>query len=99
MPEISFVKGNYTTGAYATPVPGEIDTADNSYTDDTVVVAMVGDINANGIINIIDLAIIARYYGTAIGTPYNPNAYINDDRIIDILDLAICGKNYGKTDP
>lgn len=39
-----FAKGNYTISAYAEPVPGETDTADNNFTDGWIIVAMVGDI-------------------------------------------------------
>ena len=34
-----FVKGNYTISAYAWPVPGETDTADNTFIDGTVQIA------------------------------------------------------------
>jgi parallel beta-helix repeat protein len=39
-----FAKGNYTISAYAEPVPGETDTADNNCTGGWILVAMVGDL-------------------------------------------------------
>jgi len=39
-----FAKGSYTISAYAWPVPGEIDTTDNTYIGGTVFVAMPCDI-------------------------------------------------------
>ena len=36
--------GNYTISAYALPVPGETDTADNSLTDGLVLITKVGDL-------------------------------------------------------
>jgi len=33
--------------AYAWPVPGETDTADNTFTDGTVHVGLIGDVNGD----------------------------------------------------
>ena len=56
-------KGNYTIKAEATPVPYEIDLDDNSYTDGTVRVNMVGDLNGDGKVSITDIVIIALRFG------------------------------------
>jgi peptide/nickel transport system substrate-binding protein len=95
-----FAKGNYTISAYAWPIPGETDTADNRLVDGVVTVALVGDVNADGIVDIADIYSIALSYGTTIGTPqYKPNLDINDDGIIDIADIYTAALHYGETSP
>ncbi len=96
----NFPKGNYTISAYASPVPSEPDTADNTLLDGWVFVATPGDVNADGTVNILDIALIARAFGSSLGNPsYDPNCDINCDGTINILDIAAAAKNFGKTDP
>jgi len=57
-----------------------------------------GDMNSDGKVTIIDLAIVARAYGTRPGDPYwNELADLNNDKIINILDLIPVARNYGRT--
>jgi hypothetical protein len=95
-----FVKGNYTISAVADTVLGETDIADNNFTAHArVVVAIVGDVNADGIVDIEDIYLIALHYGTMPGQPdYVPNLDINDDGIIDIADIYIAQLHYGEID-
>ncbi len=63
-----FAKGNYTITAYADPVSGETDTADNNFTDGWVIVAMAGDITGpeawpDGKWDIRDIALVAKHFG------------------------------------
>jgi hypothetical protein len=101
----SFAKGNYTIWAYAWPVPGETDTADNTFVDGWVFVAMVGDITGpdgwpDGKVDIRDVAKVSRIYGTLPGMPgWDPNCDINNDQKVDIKDVAAVSKQYGKIDP
>ncbi len=104
-----FAKGNYTIAAYVHLVLGETDTTDNNYTNGWVFVALVGDINADGIVDIEDIYSIALAYGSYgpnveyPGSPahpkYDPNLDINNDEIIDIEDIYIAALHYGETDP
>jgi hypothetical protein len=58
--------------------------------------SLVGDINGDGVVSIMDLAIVAVAYGSYQGHPnYNIDYDLNGDGIIDILDLSIIGRNYG----
>lgn len=58
-----------------------------------------GDLNSDGIVNIIDLVIVAKAYGCRPGdTNWNPIADVNGDEIINILDLIPIARNYGRTD-
>jgi hypothetical protein len=87
-----FAKSNYTISAYATPVVGEIDTTDNSLTDGMVMVVTPGDMNCDGIVDLLDAAgVSAHWYpGPPIGPlGYDPNFDIDDDGSVGILDAAI----------
>ena len=100
-----FAKGNYVMGAYAWPVPGETNTANNNCTGGWVVVTMVGDVTGpsgvpDGQVDIRDVHYVAVCYGTNSTSPnWNPNADINNDGQVDIRDVHIAALNYGKTDP
>ena len=61
---------------------------------------MAGDIDANGRVEIKDLALMAKGYGAMYPNPrYNADCDIDDNGKIEIKDLALAAKNYGKTDP
>jgi hypothetical protein len=95
-----FAKGNYTIWAYAWPVQGETDTADNTLTDGSVIVAMVGDVNGDGYINIKDIVLVSAIFGSQKGWPdYNPNYDVNGDGYINIKDIVLVSANFGATDP
>jgi hypothetical protein len=100
-----FAKGNYTISAYAEPVPGETDPADNNFTSGLVTVAMVGDVNGpngrpDGRVDIRDVSAVARLFGVNYPDPqYNPNCDINGDGKIDMKDVSITARNFGRTDP
>jgi len=93
-------KGNYTIKAEATPVPGETDTLDNTYDDGWVVIALVGDINADGVVDITDIYLIALAFGAMPPDPrYDPNLDIVYDEIIDVSDVYTAAMHFGETDP
>jgi parallel beta-helix repeat protein len=93
-----FAKGNYSIDAEAESVPGETDTADNTLLDGWIFVAMPGDINADGIMDIFDIATVALAFGS---TPSDPNwnsiADINNDNIVDIFDIVVVALHFGET--
>jgi len=95
-----FAKGNYVISAYATPVPSETDTTDNTFTDGTIYVGTPGDINGDKIVDIFDAVLLAAAAGSTPGSPnWNPNADINADFIIDVFDAVILAAHAGQTDP
>jgi predicted secreted protein len=94
-----FAKGNYTIAAYAQPVSGETDTADNTLADGVVYVGIPGDVDGNGKVEIKDILLLAKAYGTnPQSLNWNPNLDVNGDDKVDIKDILIAAKNYGKTD-
>jgi hypothetical protein len=99
-----FAKGNYTISAYAWPVPGETDTADNTLADGWIIVSMVGDITGSngwpdGKCDMRDVRAVAKLFGINYPDPrYDPNCDINDDGKIDMKDVRAVAKEFGKTD-
>ncbi len=59
---------------------------------------LAGDVNLDGVVNIIDISIIAAAYQTTPGTPHwVPHADIDGDGVVNIIDIAIAAAMYGKT--
>ncbi len=81
-------KGNYTIKALITPLPGETDTLDNTYTDGWVIVMLCGDLDFDGDIDDDDLWIFSsafiEYWKT--GTK-DPLCDFDDDCDIDCDDM------------
>jgi hypothetical protein len=89
------VYGNYNVSAYAWPVPGETNTANNNCTGGLVTVSIPGDINGNFNVNLSDLVLFAKAYNTRPGdAKWNSNADINGDGTVGLPDLVIMARHY-----
>ena len=87
---------SYTIKAVAIPVPGEIDTADNILIDGTVKVKLLGDVNGDGIVNIKDIGICCKAFGSTPSDPrWDPRADLTGDSLVDIFDLVTIAVNFG----
>jgi parallel beta-helix repeat protein len=63
-----------------------------------VYVPVLGDLNHDGIVNILDAVRIASVFGCYPGHPlWNSDADLNQDGIVNILDIIILAGNFGKT--
>ena len=97
----SFAYGNYTISAVADTVPGETDTADNTYTNGIIMITIPGDINGDRTVDIYDAGQISAHWHSPpfpdgpLG--YDPYADINNDGKINILDVAILNVNWHKS--
>ena len=91
---------NYTISAQASLLPGpppETDTADNTFTNGIVKVKMVGDLDGNGVINIKDIGIIGKAFGSRPGDPnWLPIADVYEDGKINIKDIGVVAKHFGE---
>jgi len=57
-----------------------------------------GDLNEDGIINVLDLLKIAYVFGAREGDPnYDPSLDLNKDGVINVLDLLKIASVYGQT--
>jgi hypothetical protein len=95
-----YAKGNYTMWAYAEPVQGETETADNTFVDGIVYVGVSGDINGDGTVDIFDAIILSTAFGSKPNQPnWNPNADLDNSGEIDIFDAIILSTHFGETNP
>lgn len=93
-------KSSHAISVYAWPVEGEANTANNYMYDGTIKVSVIGDINGDGKVDIKDLVLVIKAYGTILGKPrWNPNADINSDWKVDVKDLVLVINHYGQIDP
>lgn len=57
------------------------------------IVPVPGDVNGDGVVNCLDLALIKASFGTKVGQPgFNPAADVNHDGVVNILDLSFVAK-------
>ena len=97
---IGFSYSNYTISAVADTVLGETDTADNIYTDGTVLVTIPGDVNGDRTVDIFDIGTVSAHWypGPPMGPlGYDANADINDDGAVDIFDVGIASAHWGQS--
>jgi len=95
-----FAYGNYTISAVADTVPGEIDTEDNTFIDGWVYVGIPGDINADGIVEMMDFYYASLAFGSTSTSPnWNPNTDVNADGIVEMMDFFIISQHFGEHYP
>ena len=59
---------------------------------------LISDLNNDGVVNIQDIFIVAKAFGTKEGHEnYNPIADLDGNKEINIIDLYEVAKDYGKT--
>jgi hypothetical protein len=69
-----------------------------SYAQDTDLDTLrAADVNADGVINILDLTLIATHFGETPLGDKSPNPDVNGDGIVNILDLTLVASHFGKT--
>ncbi len=60
--------------------------------------SLVGDVNSDGQVDIVDLSLVGVAFARFKGEPqYNPDADLNSDEIIDVIDVSLVSMNYGET--
>jgi len=93
-----FAKGRYTISANASQVGGETDTADNTFVDGKVKVTILGDVQGDGKVDIMDLLEMGKAFGSnSSKSNWNPYCDFNNDNKVDTIDLFDLGENYGQT--
>jgi parallel beta-helix repeat protein len=108
-----FAKGNYTIGAYAWPVEGETDIADNNVS--AIISVYIGvpcDVSGpilgvpDGVCNMRDIGYMCSKFGTTPSSPnWDPNADVTGpvpkvpDNVVNMRDIGEACRNFGKKDP
>jgi hypothetical protein len=60
--------------------------------------ALTTDINDDGIVNILDITIVASLFGTTQGEPlYNEAADLDKNGQVNIIDMSMVAKDFGRT--
>lgn len=68
------------------------------YTQDAALDTLkASDINADGVVNILDLTLVAAHFGTTPTADQTPNPDVNGDGSVNILDLTLVASHLGKT--
>lgn len=106
-----FVKSDGTTLALSPPLSpgdsytlafpscGQIDyfSFEHLWVSGMVNVLLRGEVNGDGKVNIIDLALVGAAFGSdPLSGNWNPDADLNKDNRVNIIDLVIVGANFGR---
>jgi outer membrane protein assembly factor BamB len=90
--------GEYSIVVQAMLVPDEVEASNNVFLDSSLLLRTSTDLDANGVVNIIDVTIVARAFGSRPGDEkWNQNADLDNNGIINIIDVAAVAKDFGKT--
>ena len=74
------------------------DCTGDAYCDEGCACRLAGDANGDCVVNIFDLAMVGRAYGTQPGDQYwDERADLNNDGKIGIIDLAAVGLHFRET--
>jgi Ca2+-binding EF-hand superfamily protein len=58
---------------------------------------LVGDVNGDGKVNIEDVAIVSKHFGTTPSSPtWNPACDLDNNGKVDIADVAIVAQAFGQ---
>jgi hypothetical protein len=88
---------NYTIRAEIPPLTYEINTSDNYFTDGKILVRLLGDINGDGVVELMDFSIMTDAYGSYPGHPrWNPECDLNQDGRVELMDFMLISNNYLK---
>jgi len=97
--ELSAPAGDYTILAGAPgclSLSGNLSLADGTVTSLSEASLPAGDVNADGVIDLNDVGLLAEYYNSTRITPgVTPD--LNHDGIVNVLDLEIIARNFGQT--
>jgi hypothetical protein len=89
---------NYTISAEIPPLPYETNLTNNSLTDGTVKIKMMGDVDGDGAVNMSDIFLVLDAFGTTpIHHRWNPDADLYPDNKIDMTDIFLVLENFAKT--
>lgn len=95
-----FIPGTYILRAYVQPAKGETNENDNTFEDGTIRAIVIGDVDGDGKVDILDVVLITRIYGCREGDPsFDPRSDLDADGAITILDVVTCTGHYGERYP
>lgn len=98
---IGLSRGSYTLWAYADPVPGELDVADNNRSCSVTVISTPDITGLNGYpdgkVDLRDISYVARRFMCKPGDSlWDSRADLNGDSKIDLKDIALEARYFGR---
>jgi hypothetical protein len=86
---------NYSLTAVAT-----ISTGNDTLSNGTITVRLMGDVNGDGRVDLKDIALVARALGSSPGSlNWNPACDLNGDGVINMRDIALVARHFGQHYP
>jgi hypothetical protein len=90
--------GIYTLHCTIPPVPYERDLSDNEMTGPTVQLKLIGDVNGDRVVNMVDIIMVIQSFGTYEGhARWNPQTDLNFDGKVDMKDILLAIANFGRS--
>ena len=66
----------------------------------TISLRMMGDVNGDGVVNMKDIALVARAFGSSSSsTNWNSAADLNGDGVVNMKDIALVARHFGEHYP
>ena len=91
---------NHTIWAQASTVPTETNTSNNTMTDGSIKVKLLGDVNGDKLVDIFDIVRVAVAFGAQPLDPrWDLQADVNPDSIIDIYDIVTVALHLNESSP
>jgi hypothetical protein len=91
--------GTHTVTASATVTPFDINPSNNLMSKTVTILSPTArstDLNSDGIVDMRDIAIAAKAFGsTPVSPNWNPIADLNGDGKIDMIDIAMVARDFG----
>lgn len=89
-----FTAGNYTVNFVTIPSDANC-SVDNIALGGPIAVAMIGDLNLDGRVNMRDIGLVARRFQTSLLSPsWDCNCDVNDDGKIDMMDVGTVARHF-----
>lgn len=87
---------NYTISARVSLAPGQTNSVNSTFVDGKVKVRILGDVNGDGKVNVLDLISVSIAFQTHPGDKnYNFYADLNRDKNINVLDMILVATHLG----
>jgi len=87
---------NYTLWAETSIIPYEYNMTNNRYINGIIEVRILGDVDGDGKVNMVDMWLVQGAFGASPGHPrWNPYADIDGSQRIDMIDIYIVQKEFG----
>jgi len=94
-----FTYGNHSLRAEIGIIPFETDTG-NNVMESWIIITIPGDIDGNYNVQLADLVLLAKAYGSKPGDPnWTPNSDIDNNDVVGLSDLVILATYYGQHYP